>query len=315
MEEGLVSIITPCYNVDSVIHRYLDSVLNQTYKNIELILVNDGSVDNTADIIKSYEKKFYNRGISLIYIYQENLGLGGAINKGLKYFSGNYLCWADPDDFLEKESIEERVLFLNSNPQFACVTSDANVYNEDDLCNPIYKISDVSKYNEDENQFEHCLKYESIFCCGCHMIRSKEFLLVNPEREILPARLGQNWQMLLPIYYKYKRGFLDKPLYNYIIYKNSMSNLDTTKEKKINRYEEHLKIIESVLESINLNKREKKKYYRMYYKIYLVKKFDIYIEYSDLNSALKEYLSMLRYRAVRKYDTKSIIKLIIESFY
>ena len=81
----------------------------------------------------------------------------------------------------------------------------------------------------DEKQFEYLLNEKSIFCTGCHMIRVSALKEVNPKFEIYPARRGQNWQLLLPIYYKYKRFFLDEPLYGYVIYAQSMSQGDVTK--------------------------------------------------------------------------------------
>lgn len=313
MKNQLVSIITPCYNNSNVVSRYLDSVLNQTYKNIELIFINDGSTDNTESIVLSYEKLFKENEMKLIYIKQENKGLGGAINTGLKYFSGDFLCWADADDFFQLESVEKRVEFLNKNPQYGCVTTNAYVYNEYDLQRPIYQIADKFKYNEDEYQFEHHLKSESIFCCGCHMIRREVFLDVNPEKCIFPARRGQNWQMLLPVYYKYKRGFLNENLYNYIIYKSSMSTGDNCKEKKIQRCNEHLEIIKKTLEKMDMTNSDRKKYERLVYKNYVTNLFDICIQYKDFNGGMKYYLKMIEYKALRKYDTKSLIKIAINN--
>ena len=77
-------IITTYKRPISILKRAIDSIVSQTYKNIELILVNDGSIDSTADIIKSYETKFYKKGISLIYIYQE---------KDLKFLLFPFICW------------------------------------------------------------------------------------------------------------------------------------------------------------------------------------------------------------------------------
>ena len=70
----LVSIITPCYNGESYITCFLDSILYQTYPNIELWIVNDGSKDKTEEIILSYKSKFDDKGYKLNYIYQENAG-------------------------------------------------------------------------------------------------------------------------------------------------------------------------------------------------------------------------------------------------
>lgn len=311
MENQLVSIITPCYNGEKTVSRYLDSVLNQTYKNIELIFVNDGSTDNTEQVVLSYEKIFEENGKKLIYIKQENKGLGGAINTGLKYFTGDFLCWADADDFFHLESIEKRVRFLNENLQYGCVTSNAYVYNEDNLNDILYKVGDNSKNNDDEYQFEYHLKAQSIFCCGCHMIRKKAFLDVNPNREIYPARRGQNWQMLLPVYYKYKRGFLDEALYNYIIYDSSMSTVERTKESRIKRFKEHYDIIENTLNRICMPDKERKKYLKIFYKICVIDIFDLSIQYKDTILGIKQYFIMFKYGIIRKNDTRALLKTII----
>ena len=97
-----VSVIVPVYNVEKYLKRCLDSIINQTYKNIEIILVNDGSKDNSRDICEEYEKKYEN--ISLIN--QENGGLSAARNIGLKYVKGEAVTFVDSDDWLELDAIE-----------------------------------------------------------------------------------------------------------------------------------------------------------------------------------------------------------------
>lgn len=312
MSRGLVSIITPCYNVEKVVQRYLESIINQTYKKIELIIVNDGSTDKTEDIVLSYKDLFEKQGIIFKYIYQENKGLGGAINTGLKYFNGEYLCWPDPDDILHPQSVEKKLTFLQENLEYGCVSSDANMYYEDDLDNTVKKISDIFKFNSDEEQFEHMIKGKSIFCSGCHMIRTTAFLDVNPNREIYEARRGQNWQMLLPVYYKYKRGFIDEPLYDYIIYKNSMSSGDDTREKKIIRENEHLAIVKNTLESMSITSQEKNKYYSMFYSDYIKRIFFIATDFKDIRLALDYYILSLKNKIIIESSTKILLKLIIK---
>lgn len=97
-----VSVIVPVYNVEKYLKRCLDSIINQTYKNIEIILVNDGSKDNSRNICEEYEKKYEN--ISLIN--QENGGLSAARNTGLKYVKGEAVTFVDSDDWLELDAIE-----------------------------------------------------------------------------------------------------------------------------------------------------------------------------------------------------------------
>ena len=220
MTNGLVSIITPCYNMEKYITRLMDSVITQTYRPLEFILVDDGSTDNGYNIAKSYREKFALAGIDYKLIHQDNNGLGGAINAGLKMVSGEYICWPDADDYLEATSVEERVIAFKEHPNCAVVTSNAYVRDCSNLEESKLMITrDLEKHSA-LNQFLYHLNAESIFCTGCHMVKAEAFFEVNPDHGIYPARRGQNWQMLLPLYYKYNRYFLNKPLYNYVIYPN-----------------------------------------------------------------------------------------------
>ena len=223
------SIIVPVYNVEKYLPRCLDSVLDQEFDDYEIIAVDDESPDNSIDILNEYQKKTE----KLKIIRQKNKGLGGAINTGIKLFTGDYLCWPDADDYLEHDSIEKRVAFLEKHPDFGVVSSDASIYNSDDLSKCIGFVSGKREDRFNENQFELLLKEQSIFCPGCHMVRTQALLDVNPNRDIYEARRGQNWQILLPIYYKYKRGFIDEPLYNYIVYPVSMSHEEESLEKEL----------------------------------------------------------------------------------
>lgn len=96
----LLSIIIPVYNVENYLAQCLDSVLNQSYSNIEIVLVNDGSTDKSADICESYAKK--DSRIKLIH--KENGGLSSARNTGLESISGEYVAFLDSDDWLEPDA-------------------------------------------------------------------------------------------------------------------------------------------------------------------------------------------------------------------
>ena len=133
MIEDLVSIIVPCYNGEKYISRFLDSIINQTYKKIELIIIDDGSTDNTHIIIEGYREKLKNEGMNLKYIYQTNQGQAEALNKGLEIVMGEYLTWLDSDDILTKDSIEKKVNFLKKNFEYGFVVSSMAVYDENDL--------------------------------------------------------------------------------------------------------------------------------------------------------------------------------------
>lgn len=104
-----VSIVLPTYNGDKYIRQSIDSCLNQTYQNIELIIVDDGSTEDIYKIIKSYKDK------RIKYIrHEKNKGLPHALNTGFANSNGDYLTWTSDDNYYVKESIEKMVSFLES---------------------------------------------------------------------------------------------------------------------------------------------------------------------------------------------------------
>jgi glycosyltransferase involved in cell wall biosynthesis len=97
-----VSVIVPAYNVESYIHRAIESVIGQTYENVELVVVDDGSEDNTWNIIKKYAKQ----DVRIKAIRQKNQGVSAARNTALDALTGDYAVFLDSDDWLEEGTIE-----------------------------------------------------------------------------------------------------------------------------------------------------------------------------------------------------------------
>ena len=98
-----VSVILPVYNVEKYLKECLDSILNQTLQEIEVICVDDGSTDRSLEILREYEKK----DKRVIVLTQENKGAGAARNKGLAIAKGEYLSFLDSDDFFASGMLEE----------------------------------------------------------------------------------------------------------------------------------------------------------------------------------------------------------------
>lgn len=103
MVNGLVTVVLPIYNVEKYLNRCIESVVNQTYKNIEIILVDDGSVDSCPAICDEWAKK----DSRIKVIHKQNQGLGMARNTGIENADGEYICFFDSDDFIEPETIEK----------------------------------------------------------------------------------------------------------------------------------------------------------------------------------------------------------------
>ncbi len=281
---------TPCFNGDQHVHRFLDSILTQTYSNIELIFINDGSTDKTEEIVLSYREKFEQKGIKLIYVFQENKGLGGAINTGLKKVTGKYLCWPDADDYLEPESVESRLHILEKFSEYAVVTSDAYIRSIENLDTSIGLVSSGFTTNHDPDQFIHLLNGKSIFCSGAHMVRKKEFFETHPSGEIFPARKGQNYQMLLPLYYQYKRYFLNKPLYNYVRYESNMSKIDNgSLTETLMRNNHHQGILLNTLSTMKMGDKEKSHYMNIVNAHYARINFKVAMEHREYELVKQVY--------------------------
>ena len=113
----LISIITVCYNSEKTIRDTIESVLNQTYKNIEYIIVDGESKDGTVEIIKSYEGKFKLKKIDYKFIYEKDKGIYDAINKGLKFASGEIIGIINSDDWYAEGIVVNIVNNFNKNKE------------------------------------------------------------------------------------------------------------------------------------------------------------------------------------------------------
>jgi glycosyltransferase involved in cell wall biosynthesis len=217
-----------------VVHRLLDSVLAQTWQNIEFIFVNDGSTDNTAEVLESYRERFAQRGIDFKVIYQENQGQAVALGNGLQYFTGEYLCWCDSDDYLESDAIACRLEALDANSQYAMVAGQTKFVDCESLeCKSIHgPANDAIRPDHSFMSILQASK-DAYYCCGAYMIRAEDFLKANPSKYIYPSRGGQNIQMLLPNFYHRGIYVLNKPVYNYVVYPNSHSHIKRNKEQMI----------------------------------------------------------------------------------
>ena len=118
-----VTIITPTYNRSDLIEETIISVLNQSYKNLEYIVIDDGSTDNTRDIVNKYKGK-------LKYIYQENKGQAAALNYGFEIAKGEYIGYLISDDLLHVDAIKELVQALDESKEFVLTYCDWSLINQ-----------------------------------------------------------------------------------------------------------------------------------------------------------------------------------------
>ncbi|MCX5805835.1 MAG: glycosyltransferase family 2 protein [Proteobacteria bacterium] len=143
-EFPLVSIIIPTYNYADFLPKAIQSCLDQSYKNVEVLVIDDGSTDNTKNIAESY-------GSRIVYIRQENSGVSSARNKGLEQAAGDFIAFLDADDYLTENAIKIRLnAFLKKPSAGAVITETYSQKGNSMLCKPWVKTDIMSdKFYED----------------------------------------------------------------------------------------------------------------------------------------------------------------------
>lgn len=231
--KGRVSVLVPCYNAEEYIQRCLNSIILQTWNDIELIVVNDGSTDETDNIIKSNYLKLSKALSRFIYIKQKNNGVGSAMNTALKYFTGEFLAPFDSDDFMMQNSIEVRAKWLISHPETSVVQNNGYYVSDENFYNCSNKFSDVENIIEDIQLFDLLIDGKSYNWPGSYMIRSSAWLASCPNREIYPSRSGQNLQLILPSAYNKRCDYIPDCLMRYRVHVGSLSNTQEKTEHQL----------------------------------------------------------------------------------
>src|SRR5436309_7380613 len=119
-----VSVIIPVFNGERYIRQTIESVLAQTYRDFELLVIDDGSTDGTAEAVKEYEK-------DLRYVHQGNGGASKARNQGIRFSQGKYIAFLDADDLWEPEKLTIQVEFLERNPKIGLVHCNCDGIDEE----------------------------------------------------------------------------------------------------------------------------------------------------------------------------------------
>lgn len=260
------SIVVPIYNVEGYLKKCLDSILNQTFVDYEIILVNDGSTDQSLSIIKEYMSKYPD----IKLINQENKGLSEARNSGLKEARGNYVLFVDSDDFIDKD------LLLNLNE---------SIVNNPDLVR--FQLRVVSDKTIDINEesfdslnghdaFKKIIKYRFVENAWAYLY-SRKYLIDNGFL-FKPNMYHEDYGLIpLAIIKASKVNSISYIGYNYVQRSNSImsdSNYMKTRKKAFDVLSQYLDIVNKdsdpyyrsflansvILKLKDLNKEDYKKY-------------------------------------------------------
>lgn len=181
MDTPLISVIMAVYNGEKYLQESVESIVNQSYKNFEFIIINDGSTDSTVNVLKSYND-------SRIKIHhQENIGLTKSLNKAIRLSTGKYIARMDADDIAVPRRLEKQADFLNSNPEIGLVGSFG--VKIDEAGQTIQKITLPVFDKEIRKQ----LIKENVFIHGSVMIRKEVFDQAGYYNEAF--KYGQDYEL------------------------------------------------------------------------------------------------------------------------
>jgi glycosyltransferase involved in cell wall biosynthesis len=254
--QAKVSMVVPCYNKAPHIGNMLQSVYSQKWNNIELIFVNDGSTDGTREIIGKWKAMFIQRGYEVIVIDQENQGVAAAIKNGMKHVSGEYVCWPDCDDMLEREYVSCMAGWLEEHSEYDWASCDA-----------IWIQSESTKYIRSIGT-ETILSKDSGHKYFFFEIKSAVFLYMVREKYIMQCRLMESFctepaitqepQILLPLAMgEGKIKHIKKTLYTYNGNTSGIMNSLQTFDDRIRFRQNYIRMIQSVASRMNIEHRDK----------------------------------------------------------
>jgi glycosyltransferase involved in cell wall biosynthesis len=197
MNTPFVSVIIPTYNRAWSLKKAIDSVLEQDYKNFELIVVDDGSTDDTEALVSEYAK-------SVKFVQQPNLGVSAARNKGISISSGSLISFLDSDDYWEPKKLSTQVEFFNANPDaLICQTEETWIRNGK-------RVNPKQKHKKQSGM----IFIPSLALClvspSAVMMRKILFAKVDVFDESLPA--CEDYDLWLRITCRYPVHLIDTPL-------------------------------------------------------------------------------------------------------
>lgn len=225
MEKELISIIVPIYNVEKYLNKCVESILKQTYDNLEIILVDDGSLDNCGNICDEYAKK----DSRIIVLHKTNGGLSDARNKGINIAKGKYIGFVDSDDYIDNDMFEILYNLCKNNNADISMISYKEIENEIIINENSNYTNKVFKYNNIE-AIKELLKDEKIKNYAWNKLYKKE-LFDGIEYPIKMAYedVGTTYKL----FEKAKKViWYDIPKYNYIRRDTSIVSKNTYKNLK-----------------------------------------------------------------------------------
>ena len=228
-----VSVIIPCYNSEKTIRETIESVLAQTYRDFEIIVVDDGSTDGSKDVILSF-------GTKLTYIYQENKGQSAAQNTGIRFAKGDYLAFVDADDLWLPQKLEKQIHLLNVKGVEWCYCDC--FYFRDGYADKIIEKFSRKVYKPHEGWVLRKLLLGNFISSATPLVSKALIMRCGLFDESQDIRIGQDWDHWLRLAANAEVAYVNEPLAMHRLHTESM----TFEIDALQAYQYHTNIIEKI---------------------------------------------------------------------
>ena len=216
--QPLVSVVIPCYNHEQFVRDSIQSVIDQTYQNIELIIIDDGSKDSSVEIIEKMLPACEQRFVRFEFRNRPNKGLSATLNESIAWSKGKYFAALASDDIILKNKINLQVKYMEENPKTTAVFGSANYIDENN------NIKKLDKLKQQEYAFDKIFLNECQFYAPTQLMRKSTLDEVGGYD---PDILVEDWYMWLKMAEKGSVYCLSDTFANYRIHSNN-----TTKNSK-----------------------------------------------------------------------------------
>lgn len=224
MKHFKVSVIVTIYNLEKYLKRCVDSLISQNFENLEILLIDDGSTDQSGSICEEYARK----DTRIRVVHKENGGLISAWTKGAKVSTGDYLCFVDGDDWIDENMISEMALELSGNTK-EIISSDYVIEREEGNSSPMYQRLEPGEYDREcleKTVFPDLLGNENraVFFSRCMKLISRDLIVRNMKYCDTSIRMGEDVTIILPALLDCERLVVmdHKTYYHYFYVSESM---------------------------------------------------------------------------------------------
>lgn len=252
----LVSVVTSCYNGASFLRGYLAGLLSQTYANIEVVFVDDGSTDSTESIFRDTEPKLRERFCGgVVFLKQPNRGVTAATNAGYAASSGELIAPCDSDDVMLPNRVADHVACLSQSPDCLLAYADYLLCDESGAPSPATGLAKWRDPPRDDAVYEALLRHGMFIKCGAYCFR-RACLALLPDGRLDESNPGQNMELLLRVAHHGKVAFHRSPVVK--ILQRSGSNSRGTPSGRLQHSLRSKRLVGKVIADLGCTSRVKR---------------------------------------------------------